>query len=42
MLNLAGRQDSLGVITGTFTCQTRTMGPHYDQYEGNFSAAPRK
>lgn len=41
LFNLTGRQDSVGVMTGTFTCQTRTQTPHYESYDGTFSARPK-
>jgi hypothetical protein len=42
LLTLSGLQDSVGVMTGSFTCRTRTLGPHFYTYEGSFTATPRK
>ena len=38
LLTMTGSKSSDGTITGTFRCQTRTLGPHYYQYDGSFKA----
>ena len=34
--SLAGTKDSTGFLAGTWSCRTRTLGPHYYAYSGTF------
>lgn len=42
VMTMTGQRDSLGVMTGTFECQSWTRSPHYILNSGTFVATPRK